>query len=87
MAVKAFPMWMAPNVITLAGFGFIVAKCVPSLPATKFLRTDALSTSIATLALFLPDLVGRGTCATCGAEGIGFASGKCYSILLVPDRH
>ena len=26
LAVKAFPMWMAPNVITLTGFGFIVAK-------------------------------------------------------------
>ena len=26
IAVKLFPVWMAPNIITLSGFGFVVLK-------------------------------------------------------------
>ena len=59
LAVKAFPMWFAPNLITLSGFGFIALKCVANhLHIRAFI--DHLERSIIALSLYVPDLSGPG---------------------------
>lgn len=51
-------MWVAPNVITLSGFGFIGLKCVSNAFSSPC--GSLLSRSVVALSLYAPDLIGPG---------------------------